>query len=299
MNLRDHSTLFICKRYWLSGSCIMKLIMIKKNLLWLGVGFLLAVLVISFSKVFADQGFYVIDKSARPGMLMSVSANDPNVAEPAKVDRAESMIGILGDEPTTLDIQDGQKNVLTGGVRNTLVTTINGDIKKGDYITATLVVGFGGKLHGSGWAVGIAQADFDSSTAGAIMSNIIDTSNKQQEVSVGSVPVLIKVLYYDETKPTKERDISFIPEKFQKALDAIVGRRASQLAMLMASILLLVGLFVGGTITNSAVRNGIKSTARQPLAKQAILWRMAQACLIGLGVIIGSLIGAFVLLRLF
>lgn len=271
----------------------------KRYVAWLSAGALLTILTVPIQKIAADQGFYVIDKSARPGMLMSVSANDPNVATPATTENAADMVGVLSDVPTSLDIQDGQQNILTGGVRNTLVTTIHGDIKKGNYITASSIVGFGGRLVGSGWVVGIAQADFDGNTPGAIKSTVADNAGVQQDVHAGNVPVLIKVLYYDESLALEERDISFIPEKLQKAVDTIAGRRASQIAILMAAFLLLVGLFVGGLITNSAIRNGIKSTARQPLAKQAILMRMVQSCLIGLGVILGSIIGAFVLIRIF
>lgn len=298
VQLRDHSTLLFSSNSMLVLRCIMKLIMKKKYIAVLGITSLLVTLLGPVLRAAADQGFYVIDKSARPGMLVTVSATDPNVAEPATMDKAAAMVGVLGDEPTSFDIQDGQQNVLTGGVRDTLVSTIYGDIKKGNYVTASSIVGFGGRLVGSGWVVGIAQADFNSSTQGAVKSSVSDATGKQQDVYVGSIPVLIKVLYYDETQAVKERDISFIPEDLQRAIDSIAGRRASQIAVVLASILLLVGLFIGGIITHSAIKNGIKSTARQPLAKKAIFLRMVQSCLIGLGIILATIIGAFVIVRI-
>jgi len=276
----------------------MKSIMRKKYLGLIGMATLAVTLLGPAIRVVADQGFYVIDTAARPGMLMTVNANDPNVAEPATIEKAASMVGILGDQPTSFDIQDGQQNVLTGGVRNTLITSVYGDIKKGNYITASSIVGFGGKLTGSGWVVGIAQADFDSSTPGAVKSSVSDANGNQQDVYVGNIPVLIKVLYYDESQPLKERDVTFLPESLQKVTDSIAGRRASQIAVLLAAFLLASGLFIGGLIANSAVRNGIKSTARQPLAKQAIVLRMLQSCLIGLGIVITSVVGALVLIRI-
>lgn len=272
--------------------------MTRKHYGLLGIGLLTGFLMSPLVKVAADQGFYVIDSSARPGMLMSVSDTDPNVAVPATTDNAKSLVGVLGDEPTSFDIQDGQQNILTGGIRNTLVTTINGDIKKGDYITASSIVGLGGKLEGSGWVVGIAQGEFTDSSQGAVKLTVTDTNGTQHDVYVGSTPILIKVLYYDDRPAVKERDVSFIPEKLQKTIDTIAGRRASQVAVILASLVVLAGLFIGGLIAYTATRSGIVSTARQPLAKQAIIRKMLQSCLIAFAIVAASLAGAFVIVRI-
>lgn len=269
-----------------------------KHFVWLIFALSIGITGLRANQVRADQGFYVVDPSTRTGMVMSVSQNDKNVAEPAIEETAPALVGVLGDQPTSFDIQDGQKNILTGGVRDTLVSTINGDIKKGDYITASFVRGIGAKLNGSGWVIGIAQSDFDSSSAGAVATSVDDQAGSQRTVHIGKVPVLIKVLYYDDSEPLKERDISFIPESFQSVIDSIAGKRASQMAVLMAGILLLAGLLIAGIIVYSAIKNGIVSTARQPLAKQAIVRRMVESCLIALGIIIISIFGALVIIRI-
>lgn len=273
--------------------------MARKYFGWLGVSLIAGLLLGPLSGVSADQGFYVINKAARPGMLMSVSATDPNVAEPASVDTAESLIGILGDQPTSFDFQDGQKNVLTGGVRNTLVTTVYGDIKKGDFITASSVIGMGAKLVGSGWVVGIAQSDFSSATQGAVTSMVTNEAGRQHEVYAGMVPVLIKVVYHDDMQSEKERDVSFIPESLLREIESITGRKASQFAVMLAFLLLIAGLVIGGLIVYSAVKNGITSISRQPLAKQVIMQRMIQSCIVAFALILASIVGALILIKIF
>jgi F0F1-type ATP synthase membrane subunit c/vacuolar-type H+-ATPase subunit K len=253
------------------------------------------VVLFTSSNAFADQAFYVIDKSVRPGMLMSTTA-DPNVVEPATAANAASLVGVLNDENTTFDVQPGQMTVVTGGVRDALVTTIDGDIKSGDPISASSIVGFGSKLEGAGWIVGVAQGDMNSGTEGAIKSTVADSSGKQHEAYAGSVPVLIKVTYFDPAAADRKRD--FVPIKIQEAVESITGRHASQLAILLAFLILLAGFFVAGLIINSAIRSAIQATARQPLAKQAILRRMVQSCGLGVGLLIVAVFGALGILRI-
>lgn len=259
--------------------------------------------IISLSFVFpvslasADQGFYVTDTSAKPGMLMSLSSN-PEVAELATPERASSLVGILGEGVTSFDVQEDQVNIITDGVSSTLVSTIGGDIRVGDRITASSLAGIGSKLTGNGWVVGIAQASFDSSSTGAVKSSVTDVSGVKHDVYVGKIPVLVNVTNYNDTQTPEESDSSIIPNSLQKAVDSIAGKRASQIAVILAFLMLASGFFVAALIANAAIRNAIISTGRQPLAKQAILRRMVQACLLALGLLFVSVVGALILIRI-
>ncbi len=260
---------------------------------------LLAVIVLPTLLIFtlaahADQAFYVTDKSARPGMVVSLSKN-PSVVEPATPDNTASLLGVLGDSSAGLESQPGQITVHTEGASSTLVSTLTGDIEVGDHLTASSLSGFGSKLTGSGWIIGTAQASFNAQSAGALKSTITDAGGAKHDVYVGSIPVIIKVMFYSAVPSDK----SILPKNLQQVVDSIAGRHASQVAILLGFLLLIAGLIISGLIVSVTVKNAMQATARQPLAKGIILQRMVQSCAIALCILVGAVGGAFVIIHLF
>ena len=265
----------------------------KKHIIWSALTGLFVVVIVG-TAVYAAQGFYVVDKSVRPGMLMSVSSN-PDVVEPASDNTADKLVGVMGDETTVLNIQPEQIQVETGGVTPTLVSTLNGDIKKGDRIAPSSILGFGAKQKGDGWIVGIAQSDLTANTDGVVKSSVMDEAENKHDVFVGSIDVAIKVTYFSEVQASSDRNV--LPRVLQQIADSIAGKRASQVAVVLGFILVLGGLVTAGVIINSAVRNGIVAISRQPLSKQSIVRQMIRACLLGLGILGAMIAGALVVLR--
>lgn len=242
----------------------------------------------------AGRGFYVIDKSARPGMLMSLTAS-PDVVEPASDKTAEKLVGVMGDAPTDLDIQEGQTQIQTDGVIEVLVSTINGDIKAGDRIVPSSLLGFGAKSTGNGWIVGLAQDSFDAATKGAVQSKAVDSSGREVDVHAGRLRVLVKVTYFSQQNEDPEK--LRLPRVLQSIADNIANKRATQTAIILGFFLVFCGLVVSSVILYTAIRNGIVAIARQPLTKDVIMRKMIQVCMLAFALLLATIGGAAVIIR--
>lgn len=245
--------------------------------------------------VYAGRGYFVLDKSIRPGMLVSLTQNT-EVVEAASDKNMTTLIGVVGSSQTDFDVGKDQVSVQTDGVVDTLVSTINGDVKVGDHIGPSSIVGFGSKVGNSGWAVGIAQESLDSHSKGAVKSTVTDSTGAKHEVYVATVSVSVHVVYVNaqQQAPTQA-----VPTKIQSLADSLAGKRASQVAIILGFLLLLAGFVIAGIIVNAAVRNGLQSIARQPLARQEIVQRMLQSFAMAIGILILSSIGMLVIIRIF
>jgi hypothetical protein len=244
----------------------------------------------------AGQGFYTVDKTVRSGMLVSLTQN-PGVVEPTSNKNASSLVGVIGSSPTDLGVEPDQVSVQTDGVVNTLVSTVAGDIHVGDHVSPSIIVGFGAKSNGTSWMVGAAQGSLTADTKGAVKSSVTDANGAKHEVYVATIPVLIKVAQENIQKQNDQNTIP-IPSKIQAIADSLAGRHASQVAVVLSFLTLLSGFVVAGIIVNAAVKNGISSIARQPLAKQAITKRMVQSFMMALGILAGAMASALILIRI-
>lgn len=262
----------------------------------LGLSAFVLLIPIFSSVAHAGRSFYITDQSARAGMIMSLTQNE-GVAEPTNTENAATAVGVLDPSKAEFDMQPGQVNVQTEGTSATLVSTLNGDINVGDKIGVSSLTGLGAKLTGTGWVVGIAQGSFETGSNGAVKSSATDSSGNKQEVYVGSIPVSIKVMYFNnQTGGATAKSV--LPENLQQIVDSLAGRRASQTAVVLAFILLLAGFVIAGLIVYAAVSQAIRATARQPLAKQAVMRRMLQACAVALAILGASLLSASIVIRI-
>jgi F0F1-type ATP synthase membrane subunit c/vacuolar-type H+-ATPase subunit K len=258
-------------------------------------GLLTMVSVLVFTAtVYAGQGFYVLDKSVRTGMLVSLTQNK-EVVEPSSDKNMSTVVGVVGSAQTDFDVSKDQISVQTDGVVDTLVSTITGDVKVGDHVGPSSIVGFGAKVEKSGWAVGIAQESLDASSKGAVKSTVTDSAGVKHDVYVATIPVSVHVVYFNAQQQTITEAI---PNRIQSLADSIAGKRVSQVAIVLGFLLLLAGFVIAGIIVNAAVRNGLQSIARQPLARQEIIRQMIRSFTMAIVILVLASLGTFVIIRL-
>lgn len=232
------------------------------------------------------------------GMLMSLTSNS-GVIEPATVQNAKSLVGVVApSDETAFDQQPGQTSVRTDGAASALVSTLNGDINVGDRIAPSSVVGIGAKLSGSGEIVGTAQGSLDSHTQGAVKTLVSDSKGGRHTVYVASIPILVKVSYYQTpVKPSVQNDQ--LAESLQKLADKLAGKHASLVVLIIAGIILIVGIYISGSIVNSAVRGGMLAIARQPLTKSLVQRKILQSVGVALLIVAVAIAVGLILLRIF
>jgi hypothetical protein len=214
---------------------------------------------------------YITDSQLPVGSLVSLKTNTTDAVVPAAPSNVDGLLGIVitGDN-SLLSVSTGQKNqvqVATSGTAPILVSDINGNVVRGDHITASPIDGVGMKATGNVRIVGIAQSDVN----GATKQTYKDKSGQEHTVMIGQVPALISVAYY-----FKEPDKTLIPSAIQNLANALAGKTVSTLPILISAGIFLVMLIVVVSIIYSMIRSSIISVGRNPMAQSAVYRNVIQ-----------------------
>lgn len=180
------------------------------------------------------------------------------------------MFGVVQQQPLVVyrTGESGSKPVIRSGIAVVNITTLNGPIKYGDYITTSSIEGKGQKASESGYVLGTALADFDGTQA-----EQIDGPNGK--VSLGKVQVAVRVEYAELTNPRfAGRLFGFVGQSFlenvrdPKQLGTVVRYIAAGLVLLLT--------FTFGFLTFSrTIAKSVEALGRNPLAKSSIQLSMA------------------------
>lgn len=230
-----------------------------------------------------SQSFSSTDQVV-PGTLVELGGQSGTVKS-ANTDGVEDLLGVvIKNDSAILGVNGaGGVQVALSGTANTLVSTLNGDIKAGDKITASPISGVGMKAILSTKVVGVAQADFKADDAGATKRDIKDKSGKTTSVSIGQIPVLISPAYYVAGLGDQK---TIIPPFIQNLVNAIAGRKVSVVRIIIASIILLFSLSAIFIVLSGAVRSGIIAIGRNPLSQGAVYRSLLHVMLASIGVLL-------------
>lgn len=240
----------------------------------------------------AGVGYYPIDGSIRESMIVSLTSNKGVIA-PANTSNQASLLGIAIASQADFDVQQGQIAVQQEGTHEVLVTTIDGAITTGDVIGPSSINGTASKMVRDGWSIGVAQADFSAQTDGAVKTTVVDQQGVSQDVYVGKIPVTIRI-----TQRMNPQQDLVASNAVQQAVQTVVGKQVSLVAIIIAGLVILVGFIIGGTVAFTAIRHGLQGIARQPLSKQAVSRRMFQAVIFAILLMGASVLVAFSILKL-
>lgn len=203
-------------------------------------------------------------------------ANDPKKIFGVVIDPNESPITLTGS---------GQTFIATSGKHPVLVTTENGKIKSGDYISMSTVDGIG--AHASAdqpYVLGRATEDFDG------QNKVINTvaGLKIGRINVDIVP---------KGNPLKKTGLA-APESLRKVSEAIAGNPVGTLKIYLALLIVVSAAVVSGILVSTGVRSGIVSIGRNPLSKKSILRGLMQSIIMAILIFIIGLFGVYLLLKL-
>ena len=178
------------------------------------------------------------------------------------------MFGVIQDKPLMVyRTNDKGKPVVRSGIAQVNVTTLNGPIKYGDYITSSAIAGKGQKASESGYTVGMALGAFTGEGAPEI-------DGLKGKVASGQIPVAIRIEYTELTNPRfAGRLFGFVGTAFlenisdPKQLGTVVRFVAAGLVVLLS--------FTFGFLTFSrSIAKSIEALGRNPLARSTIQMSM-------------------------
>lgn len=145
----------------------------------------------------------------------------------------------------------GDVPIISVGQVRVKVTTQNGNIKKGDFITSSATSGVGQKAIDNGFVIGTADEDF--------------SSNDPRKVSL--IRVNLHLHYARLNNDITHNMLSTFSLGFEAAQESPLGF----VRYLVSGIITLLSFFFGFRFFARSSNRGVEAIGRNPLAKNAIL----------------------------
>lgn len=225
------------------------------------------------------------------GSIVSIKANSSNEVIASTSNNVDAMIGVVikdGESILSLTNKDaGTVQVATSEIASVLVSDINGEVKKGDQITASPIKGVGMKATNNIKVVGVAQED----PIGDTVEKYTNAEGVEQTVKLGQVKILVNVSYY-----YKEPEKTLIPTSIQNVANALAGKTVEPLPIIIAGAIFIITMVVVVSIVYSMVRSSIISVGRNPLSQSAIYRDLIQLSALVLVILFAGMIAIYLIL---
>ncbi len=213
----------------------------------------------------------IIDKNAKDG---SIIISTPKGFGLSSATYDTNMYGVLTQSPAVY-LQNSSdttlKPVTSSGKVYVLVSSINGNIKKNDFITTSTIAGVGQKATRNGMVLGTALEDY---------------SNSNQKITA-KILVAVNPHFNASFADTKTN----VLEVLRNASDPTTLTQATSLRYVVAAGIVLVAFAIGFIYFGRVTSSGVEALGRNPLASRTIqlslvfnLVLMIVVILVGLGI---------------
>lgn len=191
-----------------------------------------------------------ITGDAPEGSIVSLTGKGYALAtEPYEI----GLFGVVNNNPTIVfngGNETNQKAVITSGQAAVRVSTANGAIKKGDWVTSSKIAGVGQKADQSGYIIGIAMEDYNASSP----------------TQVGTIAVSLN--FHLAMQPGTIK--SNLLEALRTGSSATFLSPLISLRYLLAALVVLVAFIIGFMSFGRVAAKGVEALGRNPLASKLI-----------------------------
>ena len=233
------------------------------------------------------------------GMIVKLTGKDSNKVEADTIDSADKMNGVVitpSDAPATLSPSDGTNGlayVATSGRYDVLVSSQDGAIAAGDYVTISSLAGVGMKADSyASEVVGRAATGFDGTHGAESTVTIRDQQGKEVKVALGRIPVDLSI------GPNPKQRTSNVPGFLASASRVVTTKPVAAWRIYIGALILLGTLVVGGSLLYGGVRNGMIAIGRNPLARSSITRNLLQVVVISIIIFVSGLFAVYLVLKL-
>ncbi len=230
-------------------------------------------------------------------LLTGAKADKVKIATQADV---QNMFGVVVDRnqlplAVTNESVQNETFVAVSGTYNVLVSTQNGTIHSGDYITLSSVDGVAMKAGTDEITVfGRVNRDFDGKSDSLGTTELKDSAGGTKKVTLGAVPVTIDIKSNPNHKSTKAN----VPEFLERVGQAIAEKEVSPIRIYLSVAIVVVSLIAAIAVIYAGVRSGVISIGRNPMSKKSIFRALMQVILTSLLILIIGLFAVYLLLKL-
>jgi hypothetical protein len=217
---------------------------------------------------------YVSDQPLSIGSIVSIDPTASNKVVASTIKTVDNIFGVVvNNDNSVLTLSSNKKNqvqVATGGSVDVLVTSIAGDVRAGDQITASPIAGVGMKAITNVKVIGVAQADLAQSP-GKTTQTFTDKNGQKQQAQLGQIPVLVNVAYY-----FKQPEKTIIPNVIQNIANTVANKKVSPLPILISLAVFIMTIISIISLVYAAIRSSIISVGRNPLSQSAVYRSLIQ-----------------------
>lgn len=213
----------------------------------------------------------ITDKNAKDGSIIISTPKGFGLSSTAY---DTNMYGVLSESPAFYlqNTDDPEaKPVIASGKIYVLVASINGNIKKNDFVTTSTIAGVGQKATRNGMILGTALEDYSNSNQ-KVTGKILVTVNPHFNAS------------FDDAKTN-------VLEVLRNASDPTTLTQLTSLRYVIAAGVVLISFAVGFVFFGKVTSSGVQALGRNPLASRMIqlnivlnLVLMVVIMLVGLGI---------------
>jgi phospholipase/lecithinase/hemolysin len=234
-------------------------------------------------------GFTSSDTGLQVGMSASYASNGAKTIVRASSANTSRFVGIVSKQDGTSSTEDGTY-VVESGTASAYVTTLNGPVHDGDYLSISPIKGMlmVTPTTGSIKSVGTALANQDTSHATSQTVTLSDGSRKTVQISAVSISINNQAVTAPQQQSTFLSDIG----------KTVVGKNVSIVRVVGALLLLVSLLLIEGITVASAIVATIRSIGRNPLAKEVIYDGLIRTMVIAAVLLISGLGAVFLVLWL-
>ena len=236
---------------------------------------------------------YGTDGVIQNGMIVRLDPTNSSKVMTMDLSHMNKMLGVIvsGNESalTIGQSTSGQEVYVSNtGQHDVLVSSQNGSISIGDYITISSLAGIGMKADpNEAEVLGQAAGNFNANSNSLSNVQLNIGSGQKQTVSIGLIPVTINI----EKNPLFNQGSHGIPSILSNITKYATNKSVSATRVYLGMLCVLAGMVVTITLIYSAIKSSFISIGRNPLAKKAIMLNLIRVLIISI-LIFGISLGA-------
>lgn len=193
--------------------------------------------------------------------------------ERASVSLSPRIFGVMQENPMIVyrEVDATKKPVAREGVAEVNITTINGPIKPGDFITSSDIAGKGQKASYSGYVIGVALSEFKEGDGTQIDYTNPKNPQANKKVSSGKINVSLNIGYVDLVAGGKQLSNLLGPLAAPFAANVQDPDKFTMIIRYIAAgLIVLVGFLISFFAFSRSLPKAIEAIGRNPLARSSI-----------------------------
>jgi len=219
----------------------------------------------------------VPDKNAQDGDI--ISTTDKGFIRTAS-EYDPLMYGVIADNPAVAiknqDVPDGRL-VMINGITNVRVSTKNGPIKEGDFVSSSTQAGVAQKADKSGYILGIAMEPY----------------NEADPNKVGKILVSLNIRYNSSINARTD-----LVESVKLGIAAPFLTPLGSLRYLLAALIAVASFVLSFASFGRVAKSGVEALGRNPLAGRLIEITVIFNILLTISILLVGLVLAYLILTL-